>query len=306
MYCGILLAVKKRVLNVLKLIGVLLFAWVLWSIDRTELLSAFQQANILLLLVAFSLKFVIYAFKTWRWHMFVHAAGLSPTFYESWKLYNMGLYFALITPAKLGEVGKVAYLQQQGLSLKRGLGIVIFDRLADVAMIFLIGIFACAVLFDARFLWLGLIGIPLGVLGVLLLLRLPHKAVDAMKEAANKLRVTPGFLVSISLITVGNWCAYFTWAVLVARAVGIGVDAVVLVSVFTITGILSLMPIAPSGLGTRDAALLYLLIPYGVHPVQPVALAMLMFISIVLSCMLGGWYALRDSTFSSSSPQLSD
>ena len=51
-----------------------------------------------------------------------------------------------------------------------------------------------------------------------------------------------------------------------------------------------MLPIAPSGLGTRDVALLTLLAPFGVQPEEAVALAMLMFASIVLSCPLGGYY----------------
>ena len=74
---------------------------------------------------------------------------------------------------------------------------------------------------------------------------------------------------------------------------GIDLPAPVLIAAFTVAGILSLLPIAPAGLGTRDAALLAILLPYGISTHQIVSLSILMFMSILLGSMIGAWYFFR-------------
>jgi uncharacterized protein (TIRG00374 family) len=83
-------------------------------------------------------------------------------------------------------------------------------------------------------------------------------------------------------------------AVLVARSLGIDTPIYILVAAFTVTGIVSLIPIAPAGLGTRDAALMWLLSGYGVEAHQAIALSFIMFVCLILSNMLGMTYFLSN------------
>ena len=86
---------------------------------------------------------------------------------------------------------------------------------------------------------------------------------------------------------------YFELLIIVATAIGIQLPWMVLIAALTLTGILSLVPIAPSGLGTRDAALLLFLTPYGITAEQAVSLALVMFASIIVSGIPGGIYWIK-------------
>ena len=274
------LPIRKSSLWSLKFIGVLLFVMIVSRIDRSAILTNLEQTNIPLMLAAFPFLILMYVWKTARWHTLVKTLGIHPTFIESWQIYNIGTFLGTITPAKVGEVGRAVYLRRAGLSDPRSLGAVILDRAADIIIIGLLAIGALGILFGDQWIAIGMIAI----LFYLVIARrfIPHAHFFSCK-----------LMLSLFLWTILSWITYFAWAVLVARSIGILTPLPILIAVFTLAGIIAMFPIAPSGLGTRDAALITLLTPYNVGTEQAVALAFLMFISIVASSSIGGYYYLR-------------
>ncbi len=265
----------------LRAIGIVLFIFILIKIDQQKLAVSVRNANIPLFIAALCTQYMVYISKTFRWHTMVRATAIQPTFKESWRLYHIGIFLATITPAKLGEFGKAAYLKQKGLSMTVGVILVIIDRLTDVFTIALIAIPSMGILFGAH--WSVVIG-ALFVLGLIPL----HFIWKRIPFALD------GKTIALCLLyTVVSWVLYFSWAILIAYSVDINLPAHILIAAFTMTGILSLLPIAPAGLGTRDAALIALLLPYGIAPEQAVALAFLMFVSMVLSSTTGAYYWLK-------------
>ena len=284
-------------LKLLKIIGVAAFIWVLTTINRAELLEYMGETHIIVFSGAFFLQYGIYAMKALRWHMFVRSAGIQTSYKQSWNLYNIGVFLANITPGKLGEFGKSAYLTQAGLPKAQAIGIVLLDRCMDVLVIFFLAIASAGILF-------GWMWFAVGLLIALFCTPLLVWGISSSIVARNTLAMfgLQTFIPSIKnllvalCITILAWAVYFAWATLVALSVGITVPVHILIAAFTITGILSLLPIAPSGLGTRDIALLHLLAPFGVIAPQAVALSLLMFVSIILSGILGLWYWLHTKT----------
>lgn len=275
---------SKRIgLWLVKLIGVGLFVYIIMHIDRENLLIQIRDANVVLLALSFPVVFVIYFCKTHRFAALTTSVNARLPFLALWRMYNIGIFLASITPGKFGEMGRAAYLIAAGISSVAAFAIAIIDKLIDVIFICILATIAVGILFGWQWTLAGAFGI--GVCGALLLL---------MRHASSFLKkhITKDTIAPIVLWTTAAWVAHFAWAILLARAVGIESSIPVLVAVLTLTGILSLFPIAPSGLGTRDAALVLLLAPYDIPAEQAVALALLMFISIILSGLLGGWYFL--------------
>jgi len=273
----------------LRIIGIALFIWIVMGIDHQQLILTIKQAHIPFLILALFLQLLVYTAKTLRWHTMVRSTGIQPTFLDSWRLYNIGVFLATITPAKLGEFGKAAYLKKEGLSPVIGIVLVIADRLADVIVISLLSIVGVGILFGMT--W-SLIAILLVVLLCLITLLIWSRMSGEYKLLIKMTIFTlmpEKKTISMALFyTVLSWIFYFGWAIYIAYSIDITVNIPVLISVFTITGILSLLPIAPAGLGTRDAALLTLLASYGVISSQAVALALLMFCSILIMGIPGG------------------
>ena len=283
-------------LNVwLKLIGIGIFLWILANVDLKELLGRSLEADPRLLGSSFLLVFVLYAVKALRWHFLMSIAGGRPTFQSSWRVYNLGIFLGNLTPGKLGEFGRIAYLKKDGVHPGSAAALVLLDRLFDVALIGILGIGSVYVLFGTE--W-TLISIAAALFGMILFLAFwkGTKKIRSNHAWLNFLNLLehPKTLCVVTALTLVSWILYFAWALFLARSIGIQVAITPLLSAIIMTGVLSLLPIAPAGLGTRDAALVTLLAPYGIAPAQAVTLSLLMFVSIILSSTLGGWYWIRD------------
>jgi uncharacterized membrane protein YbhN (UPF0104 family) len=280
----------RTLLGLLKIIGVLLFVWILARVDRTALLSVLRHANLPMIAAAFAAVMLSYLTKAARWHLLVRLCGANPTFRQSWKLYNIGVFLALITPAKLGELGRAAYLRGRGMHTGTALALSITDRLADAAVITCIAMWALALLFGGMWALIGLAAVD--VVG-LIMWALSRKLAAVQWLKFLKMMRTPATMTSIVLWTSLSWALYFVWTILIARSIGIDLSALLLIATLTIAGIVALLPIAPSGLGTRDAALLTLLLPFGLASGQIVAFSLLIFLMILLSGIPGFFYWIR-------------
>ncbi|NLG07445.1 flippase-like domain-containing protein [Candidatus Peribacteria bacterium] len=293
MYMVLSACTQRRFLHLLKLGGVLLFLLVLSNIDRAALWWSIRQSDAVLLCAAFPLVFVIYACKSVRWHIMSSAAGSGASLWESWKLYNIGVFLAFITPGKLGELGKAAYLRKEGVPIRTGISIVVLERLADVAIVAILATVSIGVLFGIGWFFVA-IGSGI-VLSVLLYMR--RESIRTLQNVSwlqfTRLLTTPRVITGLLGWTCLSWGVHFLWSVTIAWGIGIHVPIVSLVAVLTIASVFSMLPIAPSGLGTREAALLVLLSPYGVEAHHAVALALVMFLHICIASLLGGVYWLQ-------------
>ncbi len=287
-------ALRKRMLQLLKLIGVALFLWILSRIDRDALFLHLRNAEPLGIAASFLGLFLMYALKAARWHVLVRSTGLTPSWMDSWRLFNIGIFLGAITPANMGEMGRAAYLRRMGVHTGTALAIPLIDRIADVAIMGTVGIWSIGFIFGWQWsLIAGCTGIlGMGIVGILWERSKGLRAQEWL--AFLQILARPPMLYGVLLWTILSWIVYFGWTFLLAQALGLSVSFPVLAAALTLTGILVFIPIAPSGLGTREAALITFLAPYGIAAPQAVALALVVFLLVIGSSTLGLWYWVRD------------
>ncbi len=276
----------------IKIIGILLFAWLLLAIDREALVQNLRSVDVGLFAV--SLLILVFAdfLKAARWHLLVRAAGSMESLAHDWKVYNVGIFLGLITPGKLGEFGRATYLKKTGVPTGTAVASVLVDRVFDVAVVALFSLVALQVLFGG---WWFSAGLAAGFVVLLItggvlwrMHRLPVKKewVEFLTTLATRLPL----LFASLLLTLFSWAAYCVWSVILSYSIGIQAPFLPLMSAVMLTGIVAFLPVAPSGLGTRDASLVWLLAPLGIGAPMAVALSFLMFVSIVLSSLIGAFY----------------
>lgn len=272
----------------LKLIGIALFIAIIARLDRASIARYVRESDIAALCIAQIALFCTLTMKGYRWHILAAGAGLRRRALSSWQEYMIGVFLSTFTPAKLGDFGKIAYLRRDGVGAKTGALLVIIERLADIVVLVPLAILSAWILAQGRGLIIGL----LGSLGLVLLMMITARFWSAFSGAV-RYCCNHRVLAPVLWTTVGSWALHFLWAIIIARSLGILTPIPVLVAALTGASLLNALPIAPSGLGTREAALLTLLAPYGVESERIVALSLLMLMELLLAAVPGGWYWVR-------------
>lgn len=277
-----------------KILGLVLFLWIIGNIGWQDVFKELRGMEKDALVLSFIPLILQYVIRALRWHLLVRTTGLQQPFIESWKLFNIGAFLAMITPAKIGELGRAAALHRQGVHGPTAFAISLIDRIADIVVIAVFATLGIRALFGTAAMFTCII---IGVTA-LIIAALGWRTTRKHRENTRWLREISGLtttrtaLLLLVTTTVG-WMCYFWWAILLSRSLAIVVAPFPLIAVLTVTGVVAILPIAPSGLGTRDMALITLLAPYGVAAPRAVALASLMFLTQTLFGILGAWYWFR-------------
>ncbi|HZU11577.1 MAG TPA: lysylphosphatidylglycerol synthase transmembrane domain-containing protein [Chloroflexota bacterium] len=115
------------------LVTALLLGLVLWKVQPERLAGAASSINAAYLLIALVLTVPFLYLKTVRWYLILRAAGISVTLPEAALSLVGGMGLALLTPARLGELVRVAYLRDPH-KLKIG-ALVMVDKGFDVLVL---------------------------------------------------------------------------------------------------------------------------------------------------------------------------
>jgi len=202
-------------------------------------------------------------------------------------MYCAGLFLGILTPGKVGEAIKIPMLKSYNLSLKKSVVITIADRVLDAALLGALALGGLLVLEQIQ--------IPKQILllcllfGVLLLWQQRHRWMkrEIWQEMQKLLRTNT---TQITLLTLLNWSVYFVQLILIAKSLSLAITLVDFISIMTIAGIVSLLPIAPAGLGTREATLLFFFAEYGIAPAQTLAFSYIIFaLTIIAATCIGGY-----------------
>jgi uncharacterized membrane protein YbhN (UPF0104 family) len=282
----------RRTAWAIKGIGIVLFLWILTRVDTAAAGRAMSGANIWLLLLALLVLIASNACKAVRWHAFVSRSGVRITLRESWEMYATGLFLGVITPGKIGELGRAGFLRQRGMPLPDAVKLTVIDRLTDVAVIGLLGLLSLGVLFGWNVFAYTTFAVIIGflIIGVVLQ-KIPSRMLRALCPSFS-LR-SPRLVVVAFSTTLVSWFLYLFWAWLIMTALHTHLPIETFCAAIILAGVVSILPVAPSGLGTRDAALQAFLVPAGAAPPMVLALSLLLFLEILASNVIGGWYWLN-------------
>jgi glycosyltransferase 2 family protein len=117
---------------------VALVGLVVVKVDLRHVWRALGSARPEYLLLALCLTPLFIYFKVLRWHFMLRAASIDATFKESAVSLVGGMGLALVTPARLGELIRVAYLRDEQ-KMKIG-GLVLIDKGFDVLVLVILSI----------------------------------------------------------------------------------------------------------------------------------------------------------------------
>ncbi len=298
------------------LVGIILFTVILLYIDLGETLKVLGGISPLMLVLLILLRIGYVIMKSFAWRCFLKAKKISFSLKESVRAYSAGLLLGMVTPGRIGDVIRVGYLKEKSVPIKKSLGTVIIDRVFDLSLLFSLGYISMMTLPDIFGQDVTRIGIIAGIvaaIGAIVLLSKKHiekiiiviirkatpkrlniRAEKEFKELFRECTSFEGKWISIGLgASLLSWLIYYVQMYIGALALGISVSFVYIIVVISVAGLVNLIPLSVSGIGTRDIAFIILFGLIGVSKEVAVSYSLLYLFLIVVGAGVGFFYWMK-------------
>ncbi len=263
----------------LRWIGVVLLLLLVYIAGPARLFEAVSRVNPGWLLLAFLLNIPAIGIKAFRWWTLLRRQGIHLAYGTALASYFSALLVGFLTPGRVGEMVRVITLKHHaGVGYARGFSSVVADRLFDLWLLLLLGLFGIfrfsiagqgdwfwlvipvfLLVFLPVFLlradWVRIMGMKL--VGVRPLKRNRHRIETRVDEFASSLAstMTLRYAMCCVVMTLASYTIFFLQCGLCATALGFSVPVIDLVLLMAVTNLAGFLPLAPSNLGTREACL---------------------------------------------------
>jgi len=292
----------QKATKYIPIIGILLFIWIIFNIGFERLAEIFGTINPVYLLMIFPVIAVNILLKAVRWKRILGIIGFKYSIRDSYIVTVTGIFAGILTPGRIGEFVRALYLRNAGLSLGRALLSVFLDRLLDVLVLVFFGA-ACLIWFNITFsaevVSLGLILILLVLVVFLTYLMTKRKYIVILirplykkffpEKHKEKIRLNFDDFYShmvtfrgrrkdlalLIAVTFISWLLVAFQTYLLALSLSINISYFVFVLIVPILTLVELMPVSVSGLGTREATMIFLLSFFGISAEIAVAFSVL-------------------------------
>ena len=292
----------------LRYLGFLVFAFLIWYVGPRNLLQALAGTQFSYLFIALVLNFPLIALKTCRWRVLLGEAGISLPMMTAFRAYAAGIFIGCLTPGRLGEFIKAAYVSQSsGEAAGKALPSVLIDRLYDLYFLLILGLiglfhYSLAGDQDSLLILMLLVGV---LFGLPVLISTP-KLGNWLRQSPTvaKLKVSwqetlleiHGQLASLTVASLVRGFGFTAFAYLIfffqcqlgAWGTGVKIPFVDLVLVMSVTNLLTFLPVSISGIGVRDVSLVVLLARFGIGQARAVAFSLAILIIFYVGGVLIG------------------
>lgn len=306
-----------KISQLLPLIGIILFAYLLSTLDIGLVSQGFLNINYLFAVAVGIFGFTI-VLRAIRWKMIIQSYGISFPLIDSIKGWLIGFSIGLVTPGKVGDFARAYYLKDKA-RIGRSLTTVMTERVIDVVVLFilsLIGLSLFVTFYLANdFLLIVTLGFfALFVVGVFLFSRkeiasfllrpfyrrlIPAARKESVKNVYHDfyqgVDVTlrnKRLMFLLILFTLLIWIVivYYTWLIGVMIDPRMTLEFLFIIVPFI--GLVFALPISLSGLGTREASFIFFLSFIGISPEAAVTFSLLHLLSDYVLGAIGFvlWY----------------
>ena len=301
----------KRLISVCVSLSILLLIYS--RLDFDKLVGIWRTADVGLLCFALALVVPLAVLIGWRFSMLTARSGrLSVR--ESTKLVLSASVLNMVLPSKMGDLAKAVFITNKRLmSGSAAISLVTFEKMIDLLSLLIWCVFGLFFLVfvvgdTSEFFWVALACVFCGFLSLSVLLG--SKSLSSLLFGAVQRRLPPKYGTKVGSIQVawvnvqdfvrgeryaffgiaafsfGLWLLHLVqiWLFAVALRTDLPfADALALVPLAILAG---LLPFTFAGVGTRDAALIYLLAPY-MTPVQAAVMGVLCTLRYILPAIAG-------------------
>lgn len=298
--------------KLLPLIGIGIFIFIIYQVGINKIVSSFQGINYNYLILTLVTMTILVILTPIKWIYIVKKQGINIDFWTATKYYFISVFYSFVTPARTGSLMRAYYLSKYTKkSLVYCVSSIVLERFLDLMVVFLLAIIGAFLL--TGFLQYVLIAFVLVVVGGLILFKkermihvfrlfhwffmndhLKNKMKSSFEDFYNSLPEIKYWIVPF-IYTIIFWLSNYSIDYLVALAFNMNIPWLHFITIFPIATIIGLIPITISGLGTREAMLIYLFGLYGIKAEIVVAFAIVtLILTSVWPALVGGILAIRE------------
>ena len=292
-----------KVYQYIRYLGPLCLALILTKIDLRLILNNLSDINLFLYVLVLVLNVPQFFIKSLRWNQLLKQQKVIYSAFDSFNVYISSIFIGFITPGRLGEFIKAVYLKSdKGVSLSKGMSSVLVDRLFDLYLLIILGLIGIwkfdilgklsntslllliiFILFPLLILNKQLMGKVIGFI-YKVVIKKKSQLRDKIEERFEDFYIGINQLINFKLIfsallTCLSYSVFFIQCYLIAIAMGISINFITITLFMAISNLISFIPISISGLGTRDATLIYLFSLINLNAELAVSYAFLVFIT---------------------------
>ncbi|MBI4300649.1 MAG: flippase-like domain-containing protein [Chloroflexi bacterium] len=293
----------------------LLYGLILWRVGPGKIAHAFADFRPAYLLLTPLFLLAMVFLKGLKWRLILRYYGIPYPIKESIMTWCVGALAGGLTPGQSGEVLKILYVKERtGHPYAQCLNTVILDKVFELAS--MLSLVAIALLLfpfksSGSLPYLPFIA-GIAIIGVIIYALLSHGFAGRIipllftapwlhkrKDVGAVLQRFFGELVRIRddgrlfLLLLGlsllTWAIIFMHLYVIALAVRLGASPPEMLLALPLITFVGVLPISLSGLGSRDAAAIFLLGSFGVPAEGAVAWSTLSFLAHSAVTMLLGW-----------------
>ncbi|MEW6295745.1 MAG: lysylphosphatidylglycerol synthase transmembrane domain-containing protein [Candidatus Diapherotrites archaeon] len=311
---------KKRFFVI---IGLLLFIYILLKLDISKSFSYIYKINLLFFSFYLFLTFFVLFIKGLKWRVLILPFGKNKSVFYCVKYFLVGFFWGIITPGRIGEFVRTFYLDKELNNLGKSFSTVFIDRLFDIVVLLLLGL--VAILSFSFSFNLVLISTPILFAIVLAafvciifffkkkfmkkILRpffyffVPqtHKKkirvnFDSFYHGLSILKKKPKYSIFALILTLLIWLFSIIADYFLILSLNIQASLFFVALIIPIIRLVDIIPISISGIGTRDAALIFLFSFIGLAKEQAIAFSLVyLFVGYFLIALAGGLLFFRES-----------
>lgn len=313
------MSTNRKIKIFLQILGPLIFIYILSKIDYQILFEEIKLLKWYFLVLAFILLVLEIIIKSLRWQVILSSLDIVIPKINCLSLYWLGLFIGIITPGRLGELIKVYFLKNKGHHVFRSFFSIILDRTIDILILLFFGLLIF-------FFFLKDIGIYIIFFGLILLLVIififllidqrsylhkitgqliqkifPVDFKDYSRFTFHKFwqgikSLKKSQVIYFFIYLIIGWFLYFLAKYVIALSLGVDLSFINIAMISILVAIVTILPISIAGLGTREAAVIYLFGLFDLTMEAALLFSLLIFTVDILTISLGLIFYLRESS----------
>ena len=269
------IARRKGPFFLIRLLGVVLFIYILTTVDLNELWQNIRNIRIEFLMYGMAFQLVLLLVKGIRWHFLNSGSRSGREVIRSMGEFLESYAIGVITPGRLGELMKAGHAKEKNRVMEAGIRIIV-ERGIDVGFfVFIAGLAAVIAyihLIPQTIAYLILLAGLFIFLFAIFLMRSP--ALTRMAQwILNKLpfggrdfqlsfkAMAPGVMFSIVFLSIISNLSAFLSCYMLAIGLDFELSFLFVSGGIAIAGLLNMLPVTVMGLGTREGTFLLLFKP---------------------------------------------